>query len=276
MTKGQVIAIDDKTVRGSHTKQIGNGAIHLLSAWVSTNGIVMGQPKVDSKSNEIVAMPELLRLLDVSGCMVTIDAMGCQTKIAQTSRDEKADYILQVKDNQSHLKQDLQDWFAYGDKQAFKGMQMDFHQTTHKTSGRMEICPCWVVSDPLTFEYIRHCEGWADLNSIIRIQRERREGEQISHETAYYISSLSAHAALMVDATQHHRGIENSFHWVLDVTFGEDASRIRMGESSQNMAVLRSLALNSLKQDPSKSSLKQKRFRAALDNHFLFQLLTQI
>ncbi len=200
VTKGQVIAIDGKTVRGSHTKQIGNGAIHLLSAWVSTNGIVMGQPKVDSKSNEIVAMPELLRLLDVSGCMVTIDAMGCQTKIAQTSRDEKADYILQVKDNQSHLKQDLQDWFAYGDKQAFKGMQMDFHQTTHKTSGRMEICPCWVVSDPLTFEYIRHCEGWADLNSIIRIQRERREGEQISHETAYYISSLSAHAALMVDA----------------------------------------------------------------------------
>ena len=275
VTKGQVIAIDGKTVRGSHNKQLGKGAIHLVSAWASTNGIAMGQRKVDTKSNEIVAIPELLRLLDVSGCIVTIDAMGCQTKIAQTIRDEKADYLLQVKDNQSHLKQDLEDWFAYGDKQAFKGMQMDFHQTTHKTNGRIEIRRCWVVNDPLAFEYIRHYEGWADLNSIIRIQRERREDQQISHETAYYISSLSANAALIVDATQHHWSIENSFHWVLDVTFSEDASRIRMGQSSQNMAVLRSLALNILKQDPSKSSLKQKRFRAALDNHFLFHLLTQ-
>ena len=275
VTRGQVIAIDGKTVRGSHNKQLGKDAIHLVSAWASSNGIVMGQRKVDTKSNEIVAIPELLRLLDVSGCMVTIDAMGCQTKIAQTIRDEKADYILQVKDNQRHLKQDLEDWFAYGDKQAFKGMQMDFHQTTHKTNGRIEIRRCWVVTDPLAFEYIRHYQGWADLNSIIRIQRERREGEQISHETAYYISSLSANAALIVEATQHHWGIENSFHWVLDVTFGEDASRIRMGESSQNMAVLRSLALNILKQDLSKSSLKQKRFRAALDNNFLFRLLTQ-
>lgn len=276
VTKGQVIAIDGKTVRGSHDKQSGKDAIHLVSAWASANGIVMGQRKVDSKSNEIVAIPELLRLLDVSGCIVTIDAMGCQKKIAQTIRDEKADYILQVKDNQAKLKQDIEDWFAYGDKQAFKGMQMDFHQTTHKTSGRIEIRRCWVVNDPLAFEYIRHYEGWADLNSIIRIQRERREQEHISLETAYYISSLSANAALIVDATQHHWGIENSFHWVLDVTFGEDASRIRLGESSQNMAVLRAFALNILKQDPSNSSLKQKRFRAALDNDFLFQLLTRI
>jgi len=276
VTKGQVIAIDGKTVRGSHNKQSGKEAIHLVSAWASSNGIVMGQRKVDDKSNEIVAIPELLRLRDVSGCIVTIDAMGCQKKIAQTIRDEKADYILQVKDNQAKLKQDIEDWFAYGDKQSFKGMQMDFHQTIHKTKGRIEIRRCWVVNDPLAFEYIRHYEGWADLNSIIRVQPERREQAHIALETAYYISNLSANAARILDATQHHWGIENSFHWVLDVTFGEDASRIRLGESSQNMAVLRSLALNILKQDPSKSSLKQKRFRAALDNNFLFQLLTQI
>jgi predicted transposase YbfD/YdcC len=274
VTKGQVIAIDGKTVRRSHNKMIGKEAIHLVSAWASANGIVLGQRKVNDKSNEITAIPELLRLLDVSGCIVTIDAMGCQTKIAQTIRDEKADYILRVKDNQSRLKQDIEDWFAYGDAQQYKGMQVDFHQTTHKNNGRMEIRRCWVVADPVAFEYIRHFDGWADLNSIVRVQRERREGGEISHETAYYISSLSTHAALILEATQHHWAIENSFHWVLDVTFGEDASRIRIGESSQNMAVLRTVALNILKQDTSKSSLKQKRFRAALDNDFLFHLLS--
>ena len=202
--------------------------------------------------------------------------MGCQKDIAQTIRDEKADYILRVKDNQSKLKQDIEDWFAHGDNQAFAPMQMDFHQTTHKTSGRIEIRRCWAVSDPLAFEHIRHYDGWADLNSIIRLQRERRIGEQVTRETAYYISSLPADAARLLHATQHHWAIENSFHWVMDVTFGEDHSRIRNEDSAENMAVLRSIALNLLKRDPSKSSLRQKRFRAAMDNDFLFHLLTQV
>jgi predicted transposase YbfD/YdcC len=276
VTKGQVIAIDGKTARGSHDKAIGKEAIHLVSAWATSNGIVLGQRKVDDKSNEITAIPELLRLLNVSGCIVTIDAMGCQTKIAQTIRNEKADYLLRVKDNHSSLKQDLVDWFAYGDSQQFTGMEMEFHQTTHKTSGRIEIRQCWVVRDPLAFEHIHHYEGWADLHSIIRIQRERREGQQVAHDTAYYISSLTTAAAAILEATQHHWAIENSFHWVLDVTFGEDLSRIRTGESAENMAVLRTVALNLLKRVISKSSLKQKRFRAAMDNDFLFHLLTQV
>lgn len=276
VTQGQVVAIDGKTVRGSHDKASGKAAIHLVSAWASENGIVLGQRKVADKSNEITAIPELLRLLNVSGCIVTIDAMGCQTKIAQTIRDEKADYILRVKDNHSSLKQDLVDWFAYGDSQGFVGMGMDFHQTSHKTSGRIEIRRCWVVRDAVAFEHIRHYDGWADLNSIIRIQRERRDGTQVSHDTAYYISSLTTSAAAILVATQHHWAIENSFHWVLDVTFSEDLSRIRTGESAENMAVLRTVALNLLKHDPSKSSLKQKRFRAAMDNDFLFRLLTHV
>jgi predicted transposase YbfD/YdcC len=200
VTKGQVIAIDGKTSCGSHDKTIGKDAIHLVNAWASENGIALGQRKVADKSNEITAIPELLRLLDVSGCIVTIDALGCQTKIAQTIRDEKADYILRVKDNQSKLKQDLVDWFAYGDSQKFANMDMDFHQTTHKTSGRIEIRQCWVVRDAVAFEHIRHYEGWADLNSIIRVQRERRDGGQISHDTAYYISSLSTSAATILAA----------------------------------------------------------------------------
>jgi predicted transposase YbfD/YdcC len=275
VTKGQVVALDGKTLRGSHKREAGKEAIHLVNAWAVSNGIVLGQRKVDGKTNEITAIPELLRLLNVAGCIVTIDAMGCQKDIAQTIRDEKGDYILRVKDNQSQLKQDIEDWFAYGDSQLFAGMNMDFHQTIHKTSGRIEIRRCWAVSDPLAFEHIRHYDGWADLNSIARIQRERRIGAQVTHQTAYYISSLPADAARLLLATQHHWAIENSFHWVLDVTFAEDRSRIRNEHSAENMAVLRSLALNLLKRDPSKSSLRQKRFRAAMDNDFLLHLISQ-
>lgn len=275
VTKGQVIAVDGKTLRGSHDQAIGKDAIHLVNAWAVTNGIALGQRKVDGKSNEITAIPELLRLLNVAGCIVTIDAMGCQKDIATTIRDEKADYILRVKDNQSTLKQDLEDWFAYGDSQNFIGMQMDFHQTTHKTSGRVEIRRCWAVSDPLAFEHIRHYAGWTDLNSIVRIHRERHWGRSITQETAYYISSLPADAALLLQSTQHHWAIENSLHWVMDVTFAEDRSRIRNGENAENMAVLRSIALNLLKRDTSNTSLSQKRFRAAMDNDFLLHLITQ-
>jgi predicted transposase YbfD/YdcC len=275
VTKGQV-ALDGKTMRGSHKRSAGKEAIHLVNAWAVENGIVLGQRKVDGKSNEMTAIPERLRLLNASGCIVTIDAIGCQKNIAQTIRDEKADYILCVKDNQSTLKQDLEDWFAYGDQRQFAGMPMDFHATTHKTSGRIEIRRCWTVSDPLAFEHIRHYDGWADLASIVRIQRERRIGQHTTLETVFYISSLPADAARLLQATQHHWAIENSFHWVMDVTFGEDRSRIRNGESAENMAVLRTIALNLLKRDTSKSSLRQKRFRAAMDNDFLLHLITQV
>ncbi len=276
VTKGQVVALDGKTLRGSHKGGVGKEAIHLVNAWAVSSGIVLGQRKVDGKTNEIKAIPELLRVLNVSGCIVTIDAMGCQKDIAKTIRDEKADYILRVKDNQSHLKQDIEDWFAYGDKRQFTEMQMDFHQTIHKTSGRIEIRRCWAVSDPLAFEHIRHYDGWTDLNCIVRVRRERRVGEKVSHETAYYISSLPADATQLLQAIQHHWAIENSFHWVMDVTFAEDYSRIRTEDSAENMAVLRSLALNLLKRDTSKSSLRQKRFRAAMDNQFLLHLITQL
>jgi predicted transposase YbfD/YdcC len=276
VTKGQVVAIDGKTLRGSHDRSTGKGAIHMVNAWASSNGIVLGQRKTDAKSNEITAIPELLERLNVSGCIVTIDAMGCQTKIAQQIRDRKADYLLRVKDNQSHLRADIVEWFGYGDERGFDKMRMDFHRTTHKTSGRIEIRKCLVVRDPVAFEYLRHYEGWADLNSIIRVERERRDGDKTTHDTAYYISSLKADAATILDATQHHWAVENSFHWVLDVTFSEDDSRIRSGERAENMAVLRAVALNLLKQDTSKSSLRQKRFRAAMNNDFLLHLLTQV
>jgi predicted transposase YbfD/YdcC len=273
VTKGQVVAIDGKSVRRSHDKRIGKDAIHLVSAWASANGLTLGQRQEDDKSNEITAIPELLRLLDVSGCIVTIDAMGCQKKIAQTIRDEKADYLLCVKENQGNLWQDIQDWFAYADQVNFQDMQHDYHQTINKGHGRIEIRRCWAVADPLAFEYIRHHDGWADLHTIARVYRERRFPDLVEKETAYFISSLPPLASVILDASRHHWSVENSLHWTLDVTFREDDSRIRKDNAAHNMSLLRRLALNIIKQDPSKGSLRQKRYQAALDDSFLIQLL---
>jgi len=276
LTKGQVVAIDGKTVRRSHNKTIGKDAIHMVSAWASTNGITLGQRKVDDKSNEITAIPDLLDLLNVTGCIVTIDAMGCQKKIAQKIRDRQADYVLQVKDNQEKLHMDIADWFAYADLMSFEKMKHDYHQTVNKGHGRIEIRQCWTVSDPLAFEHIRHYDGWVDLQSIARVQRERRMGDKVEQDTAYYISSLPANAKQLLHASRAHWAVENSLHWVLDVTFREDESRIRQQNAPQNMAVLRHIALNILKRHPSKASLKQKRYRAALDDTFLLELLAQV
>jgi predicted transposase YbfD/YdcC len=276
VTKGQVIAIDGKTVRRSHDKTIGKDAIHLVNAWASANGITLGQRKTEDKSNEITAIPELLRLLNVAGCIVTIDAMGCQTKIAQAIRDEKADYVLRVKDNQGHLYQDIAEWFAYADEVQFRNMAHDYDEMINKRHGRIEIRRCWVLNDPVAFEHIHHYDGWADLQTLVRVQRERHWPDKVEQETAYYISSLAPNARQTLAATRSHWAVENSLHWVLDVTFREDDARIRKDNGPQNFAVLRHIALNILKQDPSKTSLKQKRYRAALDDSFLLQLLSQI
>ena len=275
-TRGQVIAIDGKVTRRSHDKSISKDAIHLVSAWASGSGIILGQRQVDGKSNEITAIPELLCLLDISGCIVTIDAMGCQKKIARIIRDENADYLLCVKENQANLWQDIQDWFAYADQVDFHGMTHDYHQTINKGHGRIEIRCCWTVSDPLAFEYIRHHEGWVDLQTIVRLYRERRFPDRIEKETSYYISSLPPRAPLILDASRLHWSVENSLHWVLDVIFRDDDSRIRKNNGPQNMSLLRRLALNIIKRDTSKGSLRQKRYRAALDDSFLLQLLSLI
>jgi len=276
VSQGQVIAIDGKTVRHSHDKRLGKQAIHMVSAWASSTGIVLGQRKVDEKSNEISAIPELLRALDVADCMVTIDAMGCQKAIAQTIRDEKADYVLRVKDNQGHLHQDIQDWFTYADQVDFANLNSTYAEKVNKGHGRIEIRRCWAIADPLAFEHLRHYDGWADLHTIVRVQRERRFNGKLELETAYYISSLPNDAQCILAAIRTHWSIENCCHWILDVIFHEDDSRLRVGNSPQNMALLRHLALNILKADDSKGSLRNKRYKAALDDTFLFSLLAQL
>jgi predicted transposase YbfD/YdcC len=276
ISKGQVIAIDGKTLRRSHNRSIGKDAIHMVNAWATRNGIALGQWKTDAKSNEITAIPLLLRQLNVAGCIVTVDAMGAQKKIAQAIREEKADYVLRVKDNQGKLHQDLQDWFAYADKLQFAGMQHSYAETVNKGHGRIEIRRCWAVSDPLAFDYVRNYEGWTDLRSIVRVQRERRLSDKTERETAYYISSLAADAETLLMATRYHWAVENSLHWVLDVIFREDDARVRIGHAAHNMAILRQLALNILKKPLFKESIRRRRKKAALDTAYLEQLLDHI
>jgi predicted transposase YbfD/YdcC len=202
--------------------------------------------------------------------------MGAQKKIAQAIRDEQADYVLRIKDNQGQLHQDRQDWFAYADKVNFEQMQHRYAETVNKGHGRIEIRRCCVIDDPLVFDYIRHFDGWTDLNSIVRVQRQRRVADAIQQQTAYYISSLEeADAHTLLSATRFHWAAPNSLHWVLDVIFREDQSRIRLGHAAHNMAILRQMALNVIKKDVSKGSIRTKRYKAALDTAFLEQLLDQ-
>lgn len=267
---GQVIAVDGKTVRGA-----GLRALHLVSAWAHRSGIVLGQRKVAEKSNEITAIPQLLDDLYLAGSIVTLDAMGTQTAIAQKILDKKADYVLALKGNQGQLHADIQEWFAWADQQQFHHMPNSYAQTVNKNHGRIEIRQCWALSDPRAFEVIRHHDGWAGLQSIVRVKRERRslDNTPVTPETVYFISSLPPDADLLLMAIRAHWSIENNFHWALDVVFREDDARLRVLNGAENFAILRRFALNLLKRHPAKLSLKRKRFKAALDDTFLAQLL---
>jgi predicted transposase YbfD/YdcC len=274
-TDGDIIAIDGKTSRRSHDKGIGKAALHLVSAWACGNGVVLGQVATDVKSNEITAIPELLRVLDVAGCIVTIDAMGTQKEIAGQIRQQEADYVLALKENQGRLYAMTADLFAYGDQTAFTHQDVQTYQTVSKDHGRIEIRRCHALSDTRLLASFQ-AEGWTDLQTLVRLQRERRFADRAETETAYFISSLPNDAARLLAATRSHWQIENQLHWVLDVVFREDDSRIRAGNAPENMAVLRHISLNILKKDKSKGSVRTKRYRAALDITFLEALLAQV
>jgi predicted transposase YbfD/YdcC len=274
-TEGQVVAIDGKTARRSHDRGIGQDALHTVSAWGCANGLVLGQIATDAKSNEITAIPQLLQLLDVSGCLVTIDAMGTQKKITQQIRQQGGDYLLSLKDNQERLHQTAQDLFAYGDQTAFRHLQHSYHETINKGHGRIEIRRCDALAlDDLLASF--RDEGWRDLKTLVRVQRERRIGDRVETQTVYYISSTSNDARRLLAASRSHWGVENSLHWVLDVIFDEDQARTRRGYSAENMGIVRHVTLNILKQHQSKHSLKVKRYKAAMDNTFLEGLLACI
>ena len=275
LTQGQLIAVDGKTLRRSHDRRAGKEAIHMVSAWASENSLVLGQTRTDAKSNEITAIPELLQLLDVSGCIVSIDAMGCQKEIARTILKRGADYVLSVKGNQGRLYDDLRDLFEGAEEPGYDGVPHDFATTLNKGHGRIERRECRTTSDPACLEYLSTAGDWPGLRSVGMVRSERRGGEQVSVETRYYISSLESDARRLLEAARSHWGIENSVHWVLDVSFREDESRVRNGNAPENLATMRHAALNLLRQDQhSKLSIKAKRKLAAWDNDYLLSILS--
>ena len=227
VTGGQIVAIDGKTLRRSHDRATGKSAIHMVSAWASANRLILGQTKVDERSNEITAIPELLSMLDVSGCTVTIDAMGCQKEIAATIIDRGADYVLALKEKKPQLHQDVTETFDQARQTGFAYLDHDFHETVNKGHGRIETRRCWSVSDPDHLSYMNDSNEWTKLASVVMVESERIEDGTVSTQTRYYISSLPNDARLLLASVRTHWGIENSVHWVLDVAFGEDDSRVR-------------------------------------------------
>jgi predicted transposase YbfD/YdcC len=262
------IAIDGKTLRGSGSAKL--GPLHLVSAWATAQHLSLGQVAVDAKSNEITAIPALLELLDLNGALVTIDAMGCQKAIAQKIVDQGGHYALTVKDNQEHLREDIQQAFIKAFDNDFADVDHDVFQRREHGHGREEY-RCYTVLH--TTEGIRNAEAWAGLTTIGMCYSERTVKGETTSEVRYFIGDKRGSAKYYASGLRHHWGIENNLHWQLDVNFGEDGNRVQKRNAAENLALLRRLTLSLLKAHPSKDSIAKKRFAAALDTSFLEEIL---
>lgn len=273
-TVSGVIALDGKTIRRSFDKALGQSAIHMVSAWSAENRLILGQVKVDDKSNEITAIPKLLTLLVIKGCLVTIDAMGCQTEIAEQIVKQGGDYLLAVKKNQKHLYEDVAHLFKHAVPANFKEAGFDEARTVDKQHGRLEIRHCQTISDPQWLEYLRSRHNWKQLGSVVKVWTERQVGHHKEHHSRYYLCSKAAPAVDLLQGTRSHWGVENNVHWVLDVIFDEDGSRVRTGYAQQNLATMRRIAINMLNQEQSrKDSLKGKRQLAGWDDSYMERII---
>lgn len=271
LTENKHIAIDGKVSRRSFDEN--QNPLNMVSAFAGDSRIVLGQEKVTDKSNEITAIPKLLELLDVSGSVVTIDAMGCQKKIANLICEKKADYVLSLKGNQSTLKEDVK--LLFEDEELLKTLESDTHQTIDGSEhGRVECRNYRTISMP---ESLKKEHQWTNLNTVVEVKSRRDIKGKTTEETRYYISSLANNAQRIGLAIRSHWGIENSLHWILDVSFGDDQSRIRKGNAPQNMAMMKHFTLNLLQQSKEKrGSIKQMRKAAGWDNNYLLSLLQKI
>jgi predicted transposase YbfD/YdcC len=275
ITNEQVIAIDGKQLRRSHDKSMKKKAIHMVSAWATANHLVLGQVKVKGKSNEITAIPALLALLDLTGCIITIDAIGTQTNIAQQIIDQGGDYLLSVKKNQKQLYEDIKLFFKLAQENDFAKVNHNYHRTTNGGHGRIEIRQCWAISDVESLAFLRGEANWPQLKTIVMMQFERRIKRKVTQQTHYFITSVTNDAQTILAAKRDHWGIENGLHWVLDVAFREDDCRVRKGNAAQNLAILRHMAVNLLKQEKTaKGGIKAKRLQAAWNNDYLVKVLS--
>lgn len=273
-TDGKVVALDGKTLRHSYDKKKRKAAIHMVSAFAAENGVVMGQVKVDDKSNEITAIPALLELLDVKGCIVTIDAMGCQEKIAENIIQKDADYVLAVKGNQKQLYDEIKDLFLTARNYSFKAIDHDYFEESHKGHGRVEVRRYWITD---VLETISKPEKWCSLKTVGMVEAERYIDGKTSKETRFFISSINVDAKIFANAVRKHWSIENQLHWVLDVTFREDDSRVRRDNASENFGVFRHIAINALRKEKTcKKGIKAKRYKAALQKDYAQKVLNGI
>jgi predicted transposase YbfD/YdcC len=271
----QVVAVDGKTVRGSHDRAQGTGPIHMVTAWATANRLVLAQVKVADKSNEITVLPQILRVLALSGCLVTIDAMGCQRTLADQIVAQGGDYVLALKENQGTLVADVGESFARAEATQFADVTHDRARTVDKAHGRLEIRRLTLITDPDELAWLQQHHHWPHLAAIGRVEAERRVGSEREADTRYYLLSQPVSAAAFGAAVRAHWGIENRVHWLLDVGFHEDQSRVRTGYAAENLVVIRHIALNLLTHTPTRrwSSVKARRLRAGWDDDYLLDVL---
>ncbi len=268
-----VVSLDGKTHRGSYDREQQQSALQTVSAWASEHRLMLGQVKVEDNSNEITAIPALLELLDLSGCIITIDAMGTQKEIAQQIIEAQADYVLTLKGNHPTLYAQVSNWFESAQAQGWAGIDYSYDERVEAGHHRRETRRLWCVPVEQLGE-LYQLNQWAGLQTVVIVERTRRLWNQTTHEVQFYLSSLKADAVKIGRAIRQHWGIENQLHWTLDVTFGEDSSRGRRLHGPENLALLRRLALNALNQEQSfKGSLARKRRRAGWNNDYLLQIL---
>jgi predicted transposase YbfD/YdcC len=268
-----VVAVDGKSLCGSRDSASGAGPIQMVSAWAHSNSMVLGQVKVDDKSNEITAIPTLLKLLDLEGCIVTIDAMGTQTQIAEQIISAGADYVLALKGNHLTMHQDVITTFNEGLATHFQDMRHHTLETVEKGHGRIETRRYYLVDDPLYMRYLEGAQKWPNLTSIGMVQAERKIGEEVSMERRYFLCSVGT-VREFAQAARGHWSIENGLHWVLDVAFREDHNRTRKDYSPENFAVLRHIALNLLKAERTlRVGIKAKRLKCGWSHDYLLKVL---
>jgi predicted transposase YbfD/YdcC len=267
---GQVIAIDGKYASVMTRDWPGR---HEVSAWATANHLVLGQVKVDEKSNEITAIPQLLEALEVAGCIVTIDAMGCQTDIAEKIIDREAEYVLALKENQGNLYEDVEHLFADLEDSQYQAYAFDYEKTVNKDHGRIEIRECWTISDLEVLRHLRGFSNWKSLVTVSRIRSQRWIGEEKSCEDRYHLASITG-AERVLWAVRSHWGIENELHWILDIAFEEDRCRVRKDHGPENFALLRHMALNLLKQEKTcNRGIQGKRLLAGWKPNYLLKVL---